>query len=80
MACKGCRDEAEAASARSRREERVFTFPFGPQAGLEVRTWGTYTRQQAAMAAHWTELMLQGVLVGIEPTEVDAILASPPSG
>ena len=68
MACKGCRDEV--ASAKTRLEERVFTFPFGPRAGVEIRTWGPYTQAQAVMAAQWVGLMLEGVLVGIEPGDI----------
>jgi len=70
MACKGCRDESEAASARTRLEERVFTFPFGPRAGVEVRTWGPYTKAQAVMASQWVGLMLEGVLVELEPRDL----------
>lgn len=61
MACKGCGEKVG-----PRVDEHVFTFPFGPQAGIEVRTWGSFTHAQVALVSRWVELTLASILVDTE--------------
>jgi len=65
MACKGCGKGRAAA-----KDLRVFTFPFGPHAGVEIRTWGPFSALQVRLVTELIGTVLAGVLVDLEPADL----------
>jgi hypothetical protein len=61
MACKDCGKRRETA-----KDLRVFTFPFGRHAGVEIRTWGPFSATQVALVTELIGAVLAGVLVDLE--------------
>mgnify|MGYP001252631850 FL=1 len=66
MACKGC-GKGRAATAK---DLRVFTFPLGRHAGVEIRTWGPLSATQVTLVTELIGTVLAGVLLDLEPADV----------
>ena len=66
MACKGC-GKGRAATAK---DLRVFTFPLGRHAGVEIRTWGPFSATQVTLVTELIGTVLAGVLLDLEPADV----------